>query len=104
MIAPMSEGTLSVVPVMNSITRMPQKRGRQRQDHDEGIAEILVVHHHQREHEDGGEQEPDAKIAEAVVHALDLADDLDRIAGDSFGCNSATILLISLETPPRSRP
>src|SRR6478735_9388366 len=62
MMAPISEGTLRVVPVMNNIAKM------------------LVVNHHQREHEDGGEQQPDPEIAEAVVHALDLAYDLDGVA------------------------
>ena len=81
MIAPISEGTLSVVPVMNSIVTMPQKRRRQRQDHDERIAEVLIVHDHQQIDEHRGEQQADAEIAESVVHALDLSDHLNRIAG-----------------------
>mgnify|MGYP003694711733 CR=1 FL=1 len=56
MMAPISEGTLSVVPVTNSIVRMPQKRRRQRQYHHERVAEILIVHDHQQVDEHGGEQ------------------------------------------------
>ena len=81
MIAPISEGTLSVVPVMNSMVRMPHKRRRQRQDDDERIAEILVVHDHQQVDEHRREQQPDAEIDERAVHALDLADHLDGVAG-----------------------
>ena len=57
------------------------ERRRQRQDHDERIAEVLVVHDHQQIDEDRGEQQPDAEIPERVVHALDLSDHLNRIAG-----------------------
>ena len=92
MIAPISEGTLSVVPVMKSMVRMPQKRRRQRQDHDEGIAEILIVHDHQQIDEHGGKQQPDAEIEEGLVHALDLADHLDGVSG----------LELLLAAPPRS--
>ena len=81
MMAPISEGTLSVVPVMNSMVTMPQKVAGRARMHDERVAEVLVVHHHQQIDEHGGEQEPDAEIAERAVHALDLADDLDRVAG-----------------------
>ena len=59
---------------------MPQKVAGSARMHDQRIAEILVVHDHQQVDEHGGEQEPDAEIAEGVVHALDLADHLDGVA------------------------
>ena len=80
MIAPINEGTLSVVPVMNSIVRMPHKRRRQGQNDHERVAEILIVHDHQEVDEHGGEQETHSEIPESIVHALDLADDLDVVS------------------------
>src|SRR5271165_3115816 len=53
---------------------------RERQDDDERIAEILVVDDHQHINEHGREQEPDAEVPEGIVHALDLAENLNRVA------------------------
>ena len=81
MIAPISDGTLSVVPVMNSIVRMPHNVAGSARMTTNGIAEILVVHDHQQIDEHRGEQQADAEIDERAVHALDLADHLDGVAG-----------------------
>ena len=54
--------------------------GRQCQDNDERVAEVLVVHDHEHIDEDRGEEQPDAQIVEGIIHALDLAYDLNRIA------------------------
>ena len=105
MIAPISDGTLSVVSVMYSMVTMPQKRRRQRQDHHERIAPGLVVHHHQQIDEHRGEQDADGEVAERGVHAVDLADHLDAIAGRQL------LLILAprscrcrAEIEPRSRP
>ena len=81
MIAPISEGTLSVVPVMNSMVRMPHSVAGSARMTTKRIAESLVVHDHQQIDEHGGEQQADAEVHERAIHALDLADDLNRVAG-----------------------
>src|SRR5262249_59953113 len=45
------------------------------------IAESLVVHDHEYIDEHSREHDPDREIAEGTVHAVDLADDLDRVSG-----------------------
>src|SRR6266446_3737547 len=54
---------------------------RQRQDYYERIAKILVVDDHEQIDEHGCEQQPDAQIPEGIAHALDLPENLDRVAG-----------------------
>src|SRR5262249_17408315 len=80
MMAPIREGTLKLVPVMNSIVTIPHSVAGSRQDHDEWIAEILVVHEHEQIDQHGGEQQSEREIPEGIMHALDLAANLDRIA------------------------
>ena len=104
MIAPISDGTFSVVPVMNSIVTMPHKRRRQRQDHDERIAEVLVVHHHQQIDEDRGKQQPDAEIRKGrSCSGSGRRPELSCRASAPF-CSSVVTLLMSPATLPRSRP
>ena len=55
-----------------------------------GSTEALVVHDHQQVDEHGGEQQADAEIAEAPIHALDLARDRIVLPGASCFCRSAT--------------
>src|SRR5262249_23386882 len=76
---------------------------RQRQDYYEGVAEILVVEDHEQIDEYGRKQQSDAQIAKGIAHALDLTRNLDRVAGLAFW-SSATILSMSPEMLPRSRP
>ena len=83
MIAPISDGTLRVVPVSNSMVRIPAERRRQSQDDHEGVAESLVVHDHQQIDKYRREQQPETDIGKRLVHRLDLADDLDGVAGFS---------------------
>src|SRR5262245_65880561 len=62
MMAPIREGTLKLVPVMNSIVTIPHSVAGSRQDHDEWIAEILVVHEHEQIDQHGGEQQSEREI------------------------------------------
>ena len=45
-----------------------------------GSPKFSIVHHHQRIDEHGGEHQTDGEIAKCIVHALDLAEYLDRVA------------------------
>jgi hypothetical protein len=80
MIAPIRKGTQGRAGDVEHRDNATEGGG-QRQDDDERVTEILVVHDHQQVNENGSEQEPDAHIAKGIVHALDLAQYLDRIAG-----------------------
>ncbi len=57
------------------------QRRREAEQHHQRVAEVLVVHHHKQVDQHRREQEADAEIDEGAIHALDLADDLDRVAG-----------------------
>ena len=104
MIAPVSAGTDSVVPVMNSIQTMPASAAGQRGDDDERIEPGLEIDHDQQidQHDRAGE--PDIELAIGARHRGDLpaSNDMEprgRSLWVSFrmrGCPSAT--------DPRSRP
>src|SRR5580704_3259386 len=81
MIAPISEGTLSVVPVMNSIVMMPQKVAGSARITTNGSPEILIVDDHEQIDKHCRKQQSDAQIPEGIAHALDLPEDLDHVAG-----------------------
>ena len=57
MIAPISEGTLRVVPVTNRSSRMPAPAPGKRQDDGERVQKALIVDDHQHIDEDRREQE-----------------------------------------------
>jgi hypothetical protein len=80
MIAPISENAQGRVGDVEHRDNAA-KGGGQRQDDDKRVTKILIVHDHQKVDENGSEQEPDAHVAEGIVHALDLTQHLDRIAG-----------------------
>ena len=73
MIAPISDGTLMVVPVTNSIQTMPASAPGQRHQDDERIEPRLEVHHHQQVDQHDREDEPGGEADERAVHALHLA-------------------------------
>ena len=83
MIAPISEGTLNVVWVANSIQRMPRKRARQRHDDDKRIDPRLEVDHHQQVDQQDREHDSGAQPDERSVHALHLS------AHDQRACRAA---------------
>ena len=59
---------------------MPQKVAGSARNDDKRVAEILIIDDHQQVDEDGREQQADRHIAEGLVHAVDLAGYLDRVA------------------------
>ena len=84
MIAPISAGTLSVVPVRKRNTMMPGEGGGQRRDDDERIEPGLEVHDDQQvdEHDREGEAAEEPEVG--GPHGLDLAaqgDEAARAAG-----------------------
>ena len=81
MIAPITDGTLNVVPVTNSNSKMPTPSTRQREDDGERIEKALIIDDHQHVDEDGREHQPETKIAECRLHALDLTANDNMIAG-----------------------
>ena len=73
MMAPISDGTLSVVPVTNNIHRMPAIAPGQRRQNDERVEPRLEVHRHQQIHQHHGEDHAQAQAEERRLHGLDLA-------------------------------
>ena len=77
MIAPVSEGTLSVVWVISSIQQIPAKRARQRGDDDEGIEPGLKVHHDQQIASTIAPSKPKPRPVNERLHGLHLAAHVD---------------------------
>src|SRR6202030_2506805 len=71
MIAPISENAQGRVGDVEHRDNAA-KGGGQRQDDDKRVTKILIVHDHQKVDENGSAGEPDAHVAEGIVHALDL--------------------------------
>ena len=80
MMEPIKEGTLSVVPVRNSIHRMPAIAPGQRHQDDEGVQPGLEVHRHQQVHQHHREDHPQAQAEERRLHGLDLSAQIERRA------------------------
>ena len=80
MIAPVSAGTDSVVPVTNSIQMIPASAAGQRGDDHERVEPALEVHHDQQvdQHDRGDQAEAEAR--EGGVHRCVLAAHRDRRA------------------------
>ena len=73
MMAPVSAGTDSVVPVMNSIQTMPASAAGQRGDDDEGVEPGLKVDDDHEIDQQNCAREPEIELAVGVRHGLDLA-------------------------------
>ena len=73
MMAPVSAGTDSVVPVMNSIQTMPASAAGQRGDDDEGIEPGLEVDDDDEIDEHDCAREPEIELAISAGHGLNLA-------------------------------
>ena len=73
MIAPVSAGTESVVPVANSIQTMPASARRQRHDDDERIEPRLEVDDDQQVDQHDGEGETDEELLIGARHRRHLA-------------------------------
>ena len=66
MIAPISEGTLRVVPVTNRMQQNACAGAGQRQDDGQRVEEALIVDDYQHVDEHRGEQQPQRQFAERL--------------------------------------
>ena len=78
MIAPISAGTLRVVPVRYSIHSMPAMRSRQRHQDDERIQPGLKIDGHDQVDQHHREDHPQAQPREGRPHGVHLTAQVDR--------------------------
>ena len=105
MIAPISDGTLNVVCVTNSIQRMPASAPGSAIRMMNGSSQRLEVHHHQQVHQQDREDEPEAEADErgCACSPPGRASSMKLPAGSLRANALTTILSTSRATPPRSR-
>ncbi len=80
MMAPVSAGTESVVPVPNSIHMMPASAAGRGGDDHEGIEPGLEIHHDQQIDQDDRGEQSEGQSGERRVHRHDLAAQMHRHA------------------------
>ena len=103
MMAPVSAGTLRVVPVTSSIQAMPASAAGKRGDDDERVRPGLEVDDDQQIHQHDRADEADRKPGVRLQHGLDLAAQQDSRAARQLAVTFLICARMFCATEPRSR-